>query len=34
MGSPGNWTVTCAPGYRYEFTFDDNGKLTGTYRLP
>lgn len=33
MAAPGVWTVRCAPGYAYQFTFDDQGQLTGARRL-
>lgn len=34
MGDPGVWKVVCAPGYRYAFRFDSDGKVTSAVRLP
>ncbi len=34
MGSPGVWSVRCAPGYDYRFVFDSQGKMTSAMRLP
>lgn len=34
MTRPGVWRVECAPGYRYRFTFDADGTLERSERLP
>jgi hypothetical protein len=34
MGAPGTWTVSCAPGYRYLFVFDEHGEYQSAMRLP
>ena len=33
MGAAGVWTVRCAPGYQYRFTFDALGKLRSAERV-
>ena len=34
MQRPGEWLVSCAPGYRYRFTFGPRGELERSERLP
>lgn len=34
MTSPGAWIVTCAPGYKYGFSFDKNGDLIAAVKIP
>ncbi|MBN2371755.1 MAG: hypothetical protein JXO72_14830 [Vicinamibacteria bacterium] len=33
MRSPGNWIVTCKPGYIYTFKFDAQGNLTEVKKM-
>lgn len=34
MQRPGVWLISCAPGYRYRFTFGPGGELERSERLP
>lgn len=32
MGGPGEWEISCAPGYEYRLSYDANGKPTRAQR--
>lgn len=32
MGGPGEWTISCAPGYDYRLSYDEAGKPTRAQR--